>query len=200
MPVAAGAVLVAVATMIYADAQRARVARPVRAGTLHPAVRRVDARLHVAWIWCAAWAWWTRVRVGDAQRYAAGRLRATRAWPATERTVDTLRRRVAAWLHVAHMCAAAWVWWARVTVGQALQSAAQLDGDHDGATPPPHDEMASRRRMKPRPVPSRSSNSGLGDLDWSSLGRFSASAPTDGRRVRDDADERQRRAHQRRSA
>jgi hypothetical protein len=175
IPVAAGAVLVAVATMIYADAQRARVARPVRAGALHPAVRRVDARLHVAWIWCAAWAWWTRVRVGDAQRYAAGRLRATRAWPATERTVDTLRRRVAAWLRV-------------------------VDGDHGGATPPPHDEMASRRRMKPRRVPARSSNSGLGDLDWSSLGRFSASAPTDARRLRDDADERQRRAHQRQSA
>src|SRR5713226_4835747 len=104
MPVAAGAVLVAVATIIYADAQRARVARPVRAGTLHPALRGVAAGLQVGWIWCAAWAWWTRVRVGDAQRLGADRLRATRAWPAAERTVETMRRRVVAWLHVASMC------------------------------------------------------------------------------------------------
>src|SRR5260370_22498071 len=186
--------------MIYADAQRARVARPARAGTVHPALRGVATRVRVGWVWCAAWAWWTRVRVSDARRLAADRLRATRAWPATERAVDTMRRRVAAWLHVASMCCAACVWWARVTVGEALRTAAQPDRDRDRATRPHHDEIASRRRMRPRPVPSRSSNSGLGDLDWSSLGRFSASPRTEEQRRRDDAAERERRARQRQSA
>ncbi len=196
MPVAAGAVTAAIAAMLYTDAQRSRQARiaPVSPGSLHPAVQRVvDASRHV-WIWCAAWAWWARVTIGNAGRQAVVRLRATPAWPATERALEASRRRAAAGLDDA------WAWWTQFAVGDAGRGPRPLDHDREHATRLPHDEVASRRRAKPRAVPSRSANSGLGDLDWSSLGRFSASARMDERGRSGDVDEHHRGARHRQSA